>query len=53
MAASRKDSKGRVLKTGDVREGDQLNIDGNIFSIIEVHDNWIWNKIANYTVAVK
>ena len=43
-----------ILKnTVDVREGDQLNIDGNIFSIIEVHDNWIWNKIANYTVAVK
>ena len=37
----------------DVKEGDQLIINNETFSIIEVHDNWIWNKIANFTVAVK
>ena len=43
-----------ILKnTVDVKEGDQLRINEKTFSIIEVHDNWIWNKIANFTVAVK
>ena len=43
-----------ILKnTVDVKEGDQLNIGGHIYSILSVHDNWIWNKIANFTVAVK
>lgn len=43
-----------ILKnTTDVKEGDQLIIGGKTFSIIDVQDNWIWNKIANYTVAVK
>lgn len=37
----------------DVREGDQLVIGGKTFSILRVKDNWIWNKIANFTVAVK
>ena len=43
-----------ILKhTTDVKEGDQLIIDGRTFSILKVQDNWIWNKIANFTVAVK
>lgn len=43
-----------ILKnTTDVREGDQLKIGGKTFSILDVQDNWIWNKIANFTVAVK
>lgn len=37
----------------DVKEGDQLIIGGRTFSILKVKDNWLWNKIANYTVAVK
>ena len=37
----------------DVREGDQLIIGDRTFSIIKVKDNWIWNKIVNFTVAVK
>ena len=37
----------------DVREGDQLIIGGRTFSIIKVKDNWIWNKVVNFTVAVK
>lgn len=43
-----------ILKnTVDVKEGDQLIMDGRTFSILKVKDNWIWNKIANFTVAVK
>lgn len=36
-----------------VQEGDQLVINGRTFSIIKVMDNWIWNKVANITLAVK
>ena len=43
-----------ILKnTADVKEGDQLIIGDRTFSILKVKDNWIWNKIVNYTVAVK
>lgn len=43
-----------ILKnTVDVKEGDQLSIGGHTYSILKVQDDWIWNKIANYTVAVK
>lgn len=43
-----------ILKnTADVREGDQLIFNGKTYSILKVQDNWIWNKIVNYTVAVK
>ena len=43
-----------ILKnTVNVKEGDQLRFNGKTYSIIDVQDNWIWNKIANYTVAVK
>ena len=37
----------------DVREGDQLRIGDKTFSILKVKDNWIWNKVVNFTVAVK
>lgn len=37
----------------DVREGDQIRFNGRTYSILHVKDNWIWNKLANYTVAVK
>lgn len=37
----------------DVKEGDELIIAGRKFSILKVKDNWIWNKIVNFTVAVK
>lgn len=36
-----------------VREGDQLIIADKTFSIIEVKDDWIWNKVANIILAVK
>ena len=37
----------------DVREGDQLIVGGRTFSILKVKDNWVWNKVVNFTVAVK
>lgn len=37
----------------DVKEGDQIVFGGRTYSILKVKDNWIWNKIANFTVAVK
>lgn len=42
-----------VKNNVDVREGDQLVFGGRTFSIIDVHDNWIWNKLANIILAVK
>lgn len=43
-----------ILKnTTDVKEGDQLIMGGRTFSILKVKDNWLWNKIVNFTVAVK
>lgn len=37
----------------DVREGDELIFNERKYSVIEVHDNWIWNKIANLILVVK
>lgn len=36
-----------------VKVGDELRINGETFSILKVHDNWIWNKVANLILAVK
>lgn len=37
----------------DIRIGDQIEFYGQKFTILEVKDNWIWNKIANITILVK
>lgn len=42
-----------VKNTTDVKEGDQITFNDKTYTIIKVKDNWIWNKIANYTIAVK
>ena len=42
-----------VKNTTDIKEGDQINFNDNTYTVIKVKDNWIWNKIENYTVAVK
>lgn len=43
-----------ILKnTVDVKEGDQLVFNDITYSILDVQDSWIWNKIANYIIAVK
>ena len=36
-----------------VKEGDQIIIGGETFSVIELKDNWIWNKVVNKTLAIK
>jgi hypothetical protein len=36
-----------------VKTGDQLLIDGKMLSVIDVKDEWIWNKLANIIIAVK
>ena len=49
------DAKGYfiVKNNVDVKEGDQLIIGNKTLSIIDVRDNWIWNKLANIVLAVK
>lgn len=43
-----------ILKnTVDVREGDQIVFRGQTHTILQVQDNWLWNKIANFMVSVK
>lgn len=42
-----------VKNTTDIKEGDQITFQDKTYTVIKVKDNWIWNKIANYTVAVK
>lgn len=37
----------------DVKEGDQIVFNDKTYTILQVNDNWIWNKIANISVAVK
>ena len=37
----------------DVREGDQLIFKNHEFTILKVQDNWLWNKVANISIAVK
>lgn len=42
-----------VKKDVDIKEGDQIEIQGRYYSVLQVNDNWEWNKIANKSVAVK
>lgn len=42
-----------VKSTTDIKEGDQITFNNQTFTVLKVKDNWIWNKIVNYTVAVK
>lgn len=42
-----------VKNTTDIKEGDQITFQDKTYTVIKVKDNWIWNKIANFTVAVK
>lgn len=37
----------------DARKGDQLEFKGHTYTILDVKDNWIWNKLANISIAVK
>ena len=42
-----------IVKAKDIKEGDQIVFQGNTYTVIKGKDNWLWNKIVNYTVAVK
>lgn len=43
-----------IVKSGTpVKEGDELIINGHTYSILDIQDNWIWNKVANIILAVK
>ena len=42
-----------VKSNVDVKEGDQITFMNNTYTVLKVKDNWIWNRIENYTVAVK
>jgi len=42
-----------VKNNTPVKEGDQVRFRDQTFSVLKVQDNWIWNKIANITLAVK
>ena len=42
-----------VKRTADIKEGDQITFNGKTYSVLKVKDNWIWNRIENYTVAVR
>lgn len=43
-----------ITKAGtDVEVGDELIIDNHRYSILDVQDQWIWNKVANIVLAIK
>lgn len=42
-----------IKRATDVKEGDQIEYEGHTYTILDVRDNWIWNRIESYTVAVK
>lgn len=37
----------------DIRKGDQIEFNGEKHTILEIKDNWIWNKVVNLTIVVK
>ena len=49
------EAKGYFIVKGNtpVKIGDQLIVGNDTFSIIDVKDDWIWNKVANIILAVK
>ena len=50
-----KEAKGYFIVKADtpVKVGDEIKIGDDTFSIIDLQDNWVWNKVANITLAVK
>ena len=43
-----------IVRAGtDVKEGDQIIFKDITYSVLKVQDNWLWNKIANISLAVK
>ena len=50
-----KQAKGYFIVKAEtpVKEGDQIVFEDTTFSVIDMKDEWIWNKIANIILAVK
>lgn len=42
-----------IMTDQDVKEGDQLIFKDRTYTILEVKDNWLYNKIESFTVAVR
>ena len=42
-----------VKSNVDIKEGDQIMFMNKTYTVIKVKDNWLFNRIENYTVAVK
>ena len=42
-----------VKSKTDIKEGDQIKFQGKTYTVIKVKDNWLWNKVENFTIAVK
>lgn len=37
----------------DIKEGDEILFQDKLYSVLEIQDNWLWNKKANIGIAVK
>lgn len=42
-----------VKNNVDIKEGDQIEFRGERHTIMEVRDNWIFNKVVNITIRIK
>lgn len=43
----------QVKRTVDIREGDQIVFQGKTYTVLDVQDNWIYNRVENKVLAVK
>lgn len=43
----------QVKRTVDVKEGDQIIFDNKTYTILNVQDNWLYNRVENKILAVK
>ena len=43
----------QVGRKVDVREGDQIVFDKNTYTVLNVQDNWLFNRVENKILAVK
>lgn len=37
----------------DVREGDQITFEGKTYTVLNVQDNWLFNRVENKILAVR
>lgn len=43
----------QVQRQTDVKEGDQIVFQGETYTVLNVQDNWIFNRVENKILAVK